>query len=614
MSACVRRLASSLLILASAFATHAGAGNVIDELTGIPDPATRMERITADTKASFDAALAEYEVQIEQSPYDITAQLRRCRFIDEFTSTYEYATFIDAVYELGEQCQATLTQKYAEHPEVLLLGLERTYGAHLLEEGAKLLRKVQRQNWTNGQLARLYTLLAKTADSLNRKSAAEFAAKALEVDETADVRLIVAARLIERGERAQAIETLTSPIDGSDPKDGESLLRKIGLLAKAGAHAQALALYSKLDDTFAYSHIEAARTLRGIGAVAPARKELGLGIQQGTYTAEDEKERFRFELELGTPQAALTAYDAWRDLGWENDPLAINRVALLMRDAKLPWQARDFLGFGSFLLLIAALAAALIVPLSLVHYRGYARRASTGDAYPSEGWQLRHAWAGLFAFGLASLLALYAAGPIDLTSIETGAWGVDATPVQLARITLAESFLALLLLAPLGKMAATRQRSWWGTRWSIGRSVLVGVAIGCVFRLPLLWAALARHEAAPIFAPDDPIWQLLVQVRDQFGIVLALWMLSIAAPVIEELVFRGVLLKAFSAHIGFGWANVAQAALFSAAHMDLKAAAILFVVGATLGWMTRRSGGLVAPMVMHATFNLIAGALFLPPP
>lgn len=612
MNTSTQRLAVGVVALACACAAHAGhADSVIAELGGAPEPAARMERINADAQASFDAALAEYDAQVQQHPYDISAQLQRCRFIDEFTSIYEYATFIDAIYERGEQCHATLTEQYPEHPEVVLLRLERTYGDGLLKEGEALLRKVQRQNWTHGQLARLYSLLAKTADGMNRKNAADYAAKALELDEASDVRLIVAARLIERGQRAQAIATLTSSIDGSDPKDGSSLIKKVGLLVQVGAHQQAVELYSKLDDGIAYSHLEAARALRGAGAIALARKELGLANQQGTYSTDDEKERFRFELELGTPQEALAAYQALRELGWENDPLAINRIALLARDARLPWQARDLLGVGAFVLLVALFALALVVPLSFVHYRGLARRARSGDAYPSEGWQLRHAWDGLFAFGLASLLALYAAGPIDINADGSSTWGIDATAAQLARITLAESFLALLLLLPLGKLAATRQRSWWGTRWSIGRSVLAGIAIGCAFRLPLLLTSLARPEAAPIFAPDDPVWQLLVQVRDQFGIFVALWMLAIAAPVIEELVFRGVLLKAFSAHIGFGWANVVQAALFSAAHMDLRASWMLFLVGATLGWMTRRSGGLLAPMLMHAAFNLIAGIFFL---
>jgi uncharacterized protein len=612
MNTSTQRLAVGVVALAGVFAAHAGrTDSVIAELGGPPEPAVRMEQVNADGRASFDAALAEYEAQVQQHPYDISAQLQRCRFIDEFTSTYEYATFIDAVYEQGEQCHATLTQKYPEHPEVLLLQLERTYGDNLLKEGEALLQKVQRQSWTHGQLARLYALLARTADGMHRKNAADYAAQALELDEASDVRLIIAARLIERGERARAIETLTSPIDGGDPKDGGSLIKKVGLLVQVGAHQQALDLYSKLDDSTAYSHIEAARALRGAGAVALARKELGLANQQGTYSTDDEKERFRFELDLGTSQQALAAYEAWRELGWENDPLAINRIALLMRDAQLPWQARDLLGVGSFALLVVVFALALVVPLSFVHYRGLARRARSGDAYPSEGWQLRHAWAGLFAFGLASLLALYAAGPIDITADGGSVWAIDATSTQLARMTLAESFLALLLLLPLGKLAATRQRSWWGTRWSIGRSMLAGIAIGCVFRLPLVLALLARPEAAPIFAPDDPVWQLLVQVRDQFGIFVAIWMLAIAAPVIEELVFRGVLLKAFSSHVGFGWANVVQAALFSAAHMDLKASWMLFLVGATLGWLTRRSGGLLAPMAMHAVFNLIAGVSFL---
>lgn len=88
-------------------------------------------------------------------------------------------------------------------------------------------------------------------------------------------------------------------------------------------------------------------------------------------------------------------------------------------------------------------------------------------------------------------------------------------------------------------------------------------------------------------------------------------MVAVAAPVVEEFVFRGVLYRSFAAHLRPGWANVVQAALFSAMHMNLKSAFLLFGLGLVLGTLTRRCGGLLAPMIMHAAFNLIAALIIL---
>jgi membrane protease YdiL (CAAX protease family) len=254
------------------------------------------------------------------------------------------------------------------------------------------------------------------------------------------------------------------------------------------------------------------------------------------------------------------------------------------------------------------LAAA--VPIAVVHYRGLAVRARTGAQYPSAGWQLRHAWAAFFAFGSASLLSLYTAGALDVTS-DGGLLGLDATPAQLARTTLVEGFLAIIILMPLAVRARSRDSKTWTVQWNIAKCVLVGAALGLALRIPLLLAYFARPDAVRMAAPDDAIWQLIIAVRDHYGTLAALWLLSIAAPVIEELVFRGILYRAFTAHIGAGWANALQAALFSAIHLNLKAALFIFVVGLIFGTLTRRSGGLLASIVMHASFNLIAALVFL---
>jgi CAAX protease family protein len=614
MSRRQRRRATTVALLCS-LATSALASSSRDlsaDLEGSPDPAALVRHIDAQTRAAFDATLHEYEARIEASAFDVVDQLQRCRFIDEFVSTYEYASFIEELAEQADQCREAVAKRFPQHPEVLLMQLESTYGEEQLAKGAEMFRMQRRQAWTSGQLGRLYTLLARSADSAGKKDQAlDFALHALENDDASDVRMIAATHLADRGDTARAVSILTAPVDGAHPEDYWTLVRRMSLLVRLGAHDHAMTLHSQLEGKSGYNHLEAARALRAAGSVELARKELQRAADSNGYGPLERKERFRLEFDVGTPAAALAAYESWRDQGWQHDPLAINRIALATRSLALPWQARDLLGILALMLALAGMAAAAALPLSLVHYRGLARRARSGDAYPTSGWQLRHAWAALFAFGSASLLALYTVGPIDLSTNPSFQWGIDASGAQLARIALAESLLAIALLVPLGRMALRLQPAWWGTRWSLGRSILTGVALGVAFRLPLLLTLFAGSGATPLLAPDDPLWQLLGEVRSQFGILAALWIIAVAAPVIEEFIFRGVLLKAFSAHLGFGWANALQAAMFSAMHMNLKAAVLLFVVGAVCGRLAQRSGGLAAPMAMHAAFNLIAGVFLL---
>jgi len=103
------------------------------------------------------------------------------------------------------------------------------------------------------------------------------------------------------------------------------------------------------------------------------------------------------------------------------------------------------------------------------------------------------------------------------------------------------------------------------------------------------------------------------QVKDLTGgggfswtrLVLALITASIAAPIVEELLFRGVL---------YGWLRtrwsavggvILSAALFSGAHAIPLILASIFVVGLTLAIVYEKTKSTIATMTLHSLFNTI---------
>jgi membrane protease YdiL (CAAX protease family) len=609
MNARARTIVATLALgLCAVGASAEPSGDVLDDLPGPPSPAARLEQLEGQIEKSYEAVLAEFDTLATQSPHDVAQQVGRCEFMSQFSSSYEYAGFIEKVYSQQEECQEALAQRHPDHPEVILYGLQQTYGEEQLAEARKALERMRNQRWTNGQAARLYALLADAAESQDDKTAVDYALRALELDERSSVRLIAAKGLIDREDKARALDILSSPANASNPGNTWEQAEKLRLLAQLGASKQVAAAYAKLESEASVPRIQIARALREVGLVDLARKELSRGGSQYVSEAPIRMERFRLELEHGTPRQALEAYDSLRDLGMMHDPLGINRIAVAFRSLALPWQPRDFLGFMSIAALIVFTALAIAVPVSAVHYRGLAVRARLGEPYPTGGWQLRHAWVALVAFAVAQILAFCCSGPIDLGLSASRGWSVDLEPKQLASVVLLECFLSLALLIPLARLSGRIQPAWWGTNWPIARSLLIGGGIGLAIRLPLLVVASTGHFSVPL---QDPLWSVLREVRGSLGLGAAVWVLAIAAPVLEEFIFRGVLLRALNAHISFAWANVIQAILFSAMHVDLKGLVPLFLLGALLGWLTRRSGGLAAPMALHCVFNLVAALVVL---
>lgn len=90
------------------------------------------------------------------------------------------------------------------------------------------------------------------------------------------------------------------------------------------------------------------------------------------------------------------------------------------------------------------------------------------------------------------------------------------------------------------------------------------------------------------------------------AVVLALLTMVAAGPVVEEIVFRGLLFGALARPLGVFGAALISAALFAGVHGD----AVLFPTLAALGFVSALSyaatGNLAVPIVLHAANNVLA--------
>lgn len=87
-------------------------------------------------------------------------------------------------------------------------------------------------------------------------------------------------------------------------------------------------------------------------------------------------------------------------------------------------------------------------------------------------------------------------------------------------------------------------------------------------------------------------------------------LLCVAAPVCEELLFRGVLLNLLKPY-GYGFAIVAQALLFSVYHGTLTQMLYTAVGGMVFGYLAARYGGILPSLILHILNNAVS--LFIGP-
>ncbi|MBD2567961.1 CPBP family intramembrane glutamic endopeptidase [Anabaena lutea] len=102
---------------------------------------------------------------------------------------------------------------------------------------------------------------------------------------------------------------------------------------------------------------------------------------------------------------------------------------------------------------------------------------------------------------------------------------------------------------------------------------------------------------------SNPLLQLALESRDNIALGIFFFTAGIAAPLFEELLFRGFLLPSLTRYIPVWAAIVASSLLFAAAHLSLSEILPLTALGMVLGIVYTRSRNLLAPMLLHSLWN-----------
>jgi membrane protease YdiL (CAAX protease family) len=95
----------------------------------------------------------------------------------------------------------------------------------------------------------------------------------------------------------------------------------------------------------------------------------------------------------------------------------------------------------------------------------------------------------------------------------------------------------------------------------------------------------------------------------------SLALLAGLAPLVEELIFRGLLFGWLASRWGGGLAFVASSLVFAAAHVEPAHAILVLPLGLLFGWLRWRTGSLWPSLVAHMANNglAVAAAAYLQP-
>uniref|UniRef100_J3MEI3 CAAX prenyl protease 2/Lysostaphin resistance protein A-like domain-containing protein n=1 Tax=Oryza brachyantha TaxID=4533 RepID=J3MEI3_ORYBR len=137
------------------------------------------------------------------------------------------------------------------------------------------------------------------------------------------------------------------------------------------------------------------------------------------------------------------------------------------------------------------------------------------------------------------------------------------------------------------------------------------VALGCLL-FPLvnflshININLVPMSSGPV-AGVSSVEQSIV-ARDPVAMVLYAVVVTVCAPIWEEIVFRGFLLPSLTRYMPLPWSILVSAAAFALAHFNAQRVMPLVFLGVVMGGVFARSRNLLASMVLHSLWN---GFVFL---
>lgn len=212
---------------------------------------------------------------------------------------------------------------------------------------------------------------------------------------------------------------------------------------------------------------------------------------------------------------------------------------------------------------------------------------------------------------LVFVAGLVGANVVAVFAIAAGADLVQPIPFSLVFVGQSIGSLSVVYLysrRSSGSLVADvglvlRGSDWWALFAGMGLQVFIAI-----ITLPIIQALF------PEGPPEQGVAEVAGSTETTLEIILIFVSVAILAPILEEILYRGMLMSWLNRFMGTWPSIIVSAAIFSSIHLiDWNARAAvpgLFLIGIALGWAAMRRGDLSLAIPLHAGVNLLA-AFFL---
>ena len=229
---------------------------------------------------------------------------------------------------------------------------------------------------------------------------------------------------------------------------------------------------------------------------------------------------------------------------------------------------------------------------------------SRGEAFPSYKWNWPEA---VFSMGLASFFVFTALAAIGKPQGKIDAASLQSSLALYGGLVLFLIGFLVYRNVPLANAFGLLPQSWW--------KLVVASASAFVICLPAVFAA--QWLSYSILGADTAPQAIVTFLMEHPGLgerLMVFAIAAIAAPITEELLFRGCLYGFLRQTTGRAVALVISSVVFALIHAHPATMPALAVFAVALALLYEFTGSLWAPIAVHSLFNTLNffGSLYWP--
>jgi membrane protease YdiL (CAAX protease family) len=140
--------------------------------------------------------------------------------------------------------------------------------------------------------------------------------------------------------------------------------------------------------------------------------------------------------------------------------------------------------------------------------------------------------------------------------------------------------------------------------WDVPLGAVAGIGTQLVL-IPLLYWPFEQSDPTLKHRLSQPATTDTAAVHGVVAVAILVLFLTVGAPIVEELFFRGLLLRSLTRWLGPVAAVVVSAGVFGLAHFEALQLAGLVLFGLILGVLAYKAGRLGPGIVAHCAFNAV---------